>query len=121
VLAVKVCTAGSTYAEFRAKRLALETCCTANPALADAAAGRFLATLKATDLLWTRQLEHPGLPLSSGGDEWAAMLTLHPDIAAKENYTWAQRNKDADFNPENYVRLGLTLAAQQAGDLLALP
>jgi hypothetical protein len=121
VAAVKVCTQGSTYDEFRDKRMALETCYTANQSsLADEATAieRLVSVMKATDLLWDRQIKYPLVELSTSGDEWSAMLVLCPAISGKSSYTWQQRQKDADFNPENYVKLGLILVSKQCDELL---
>jgi hypothetical protein len=122
VAAMKVCTQGATYEEFRAKRLALETCYTANQsALADQADAieQMDKVMDATDLLWNWNIKYPGVELFNRGDEWNAMLVLCPAISAKENYTMYQRERDGDFNAENYVKLGLTLTSRNCDELLA--
>ncbi len=71
VAAMKVCTQGATFNEFRDKRLALETCYTANQTLLtnDATEFEHLAELmKATEILWgVSQMLGPGESLAAKG------------------------------------------------------
>ena len=108
VAAMKVCTQGSTYAEFRGKRLALETSYTANQsALADESSQieELEKVMIATDALWEWQVKFPLEELVSGKrdssfvnqgwaqDPWEAMLTISPSVAAKAGFTSEQRAK----------------------------
>ena len=125
VAAVKVCTQGATYREFREKRLALETCYTANQAaLAGVDGWRQLSDyLKATDVLWEWQNRNGGsLTLPSGnrpGDAtWEAMLVITPAVAAKQGFTYEQCAADRDFFAANYVKRGLGLVSRQCDSVL---
>ena len=128
VAAMKVCTQGATYNEFREKRLALETCYTANQtALADSSAAynHLAQVMDAIDILWnfeitwqfppTEPFIYPGVNQS----EWAAVLIINPSVAAKAGTKdIVQCENDPDFNAENYVHRGLTLISSQCDDLL---
>lgn len=132
VAAMKVCTQGSTYSEFREKRLALETSYTANQsALADEASqiDQLEKVMIATDALWEWQIKFSLHELPSGPgsgwvadgwaeDPWEAMLTISPSVAAKAGFTSEQRRKDPDFYAKNYVHRGLTMISEQCGELL---
>jgi len=132
VAAMKVCTEGTTYQEFRQKRSALETSYTANRS---ALAGKSVQideleqVMKATDTLWKFQIEFPHLKLPSGKgsgwieadwaqDPWDAMLVINPAVAAKAGFTEEQCREDNDFSANNYVRRGLTLISSKCDDLL---
>ncbi|MGD0206223.1 MAG: hypothetical protein ABSC89_01225 [Verrucomicrobiota bacterium] len=133
VAAVKVCTDGSTYEEFREKRLALETSYTANePALADKSKDfkQLLQLMKATDALWDYQIKFPEIELSAGKgsgwvahgwalDPWEAMLIIKPQVAEKADYKGEQLRNDPDFYAKNYVRRGLTLISKQCDAILS--
>lgn len=132
VAAMKICTQGATYQEFRQKRSALETSYTANRS-ALAAESRQIDQLeqvmKATDTVWKFQIElsHEELPSGKGSgwnedgwvqDPWEAMLVINPAVAAKTGFTEEQCRKDPDFSARSYVRRGLTLISGQCDDLL---
>lgn len=132
VAAVKVCTQGATYREFRDKRMILEACYAADAAVvADKSAqiGQLLATLKATDTLWGYQNRFELVPLPSGSDPewvdegwvqdpWEAMQVITPEVSLKAGSTWEQRRKDPDFFANNYVKRGLTQIARECEELL---
>jgi hypothetical protein len=132
VAAMKVCTQGATYKEFREKRLALETSYTANrSAITNQSSqiDQLLQAMKATETLWKWEVKFPlmGLPSRtvSGWTEegwplapWDAMLVINPAVAAKAGATPQQADKDPDFYAKNYVRRGLALISKQCDDLL---
>lgn len=127
VAAVKVCTTGSTYAEFREKRLALEACVAANQSvITNAEAFQHLsAVMAATDELWVEHnslashtLSDADMPIATHGHLWQALLVVNPAVAAKKNCSDYQRQIDPDFHATHGVKLGLTLIADQCEDLL---
>ena len=133
IAAMKVCTQGATYQEFRQKRSALETSCIANrSALAGESRqiDQLEQVMKATDTLWEWQIKFPHLELLPSGkgsgwieagwaeDPWEAMLVINPAVAVKAGFTEEQCRKDPDFYAKNYVRRGLTLIASQCDNLL---
>lgn len=119
---MKVCTQGTTYAEFREKRLALETYYTANrSALADQSAdiGRLIKIMRATDTIWNFEIEYPNIALPSwGGQPWPAMQDITPSVAKKYRLPIDQCERDPDFYAPNYVRRGLTEISEECDDLL---
>jgi hypothetical protein len=122
VAAMKVCTQGATYKEFREKRLALETCYTANQSALVKESGTIddlVKDMKATEVLWEWQIRYPLMELSPRGEQWRAMKTITPAVAGKADFTDEQRRKDPDFYANNYVRRGLTMVADQCDLLLA--
>lgn len=129
VAAMKICTQGATYNEFREKRLALETCYVANQAaLADESKEieHLMVVMKSTDVLWEFQIQWPHSTLSHHmGEEWDAMLIINPAVADKadptidENYNGPENYPD--FYAENYVRLGLTRISKECDELLLRP
>lgn len=125
VAAMKICTQGATYNEFREKRLALETCYVANQAaLADESKEieHLMVVMKSTDVLWEFQIQWPHSTLSHHSEEWDAMLIINPAVAEKadpvidENYNGPENYPD--FYAENYVRLGLTRISKECDELL---
>lgn len=128
VAAVKVCTQGSTYSEFREKRLELETCYAANQAVLTDEADEFKRLsgwAKDTDVLWDWSNQYPGMELPSGGDtntwigeKWGAMLIINPQVATKAGYTSEQCRHDPDFYANNYTKRGLSLISVQCDELL---
>lgn len=123
VAAVKVCTQGSTYKEFREKRLALETSYAANQsALADKAKtiDQLVLVMQATDCLWNLQIQihiqFPNfVPEESNRSELAEAMKI---IKVGSGSAWEQIKSEHDF-PDNYVRRGLTLISKQCDELLA--
>lgn len=125
VAAVKVCTQGSTYQEFREKRLALATCYTANQsAVEPSTIQNLLPLLDATDEMWawTIKWKTLELPTDNGdgtiGHPWDAMKIITPSVTLKSDFTWQQRRKDPDFYADNYVKRGLTQISDQCDELL---
>jgi hypothetical protein len=129
IAAVKVCTQDTTYQEFREKRLALETCYTANRSDLAEQSGeidQLVQAMKATDLLWDWQIQFPNVELPAGGtakdpwilERWNAMLAINPGVAAKANFTPDQCRKDPDFYAANYSKLGLLLISKDCDQLL---
>ena len=49
---------------------------------------------------------------------WSAMLDINPAVASKSDFTFEQRQNDADFKAISYVQWGLTLKANQCDVLL---
>ena len=115
IAAMKVCTQGSTYAEFREKRLALETCYTANESfLATTNTTKLLELAQAAEDLWNFDIEtqlHP-LALKSNPkyNDWAHALKT---VKLNSGLDWTQINRG------NQVQIGLTLVSRQCDDLLA--
>ncbi len=132
VAAVKVCTQGASYKEFREKRLALETSYAANQSIfADKSLDiyRLVQVMQATDSLWKWQVEFPELELHSGKgsdfvehgwvkDPWEAMLIIKPAVGAKAGFTHEQCRKDPDFYAKNYVQRGLAMISDECDNLL---
>ena len=109
VAAVKTCTHGATYSEFRAKRLELETCYTVNQsALTNQAVAIYnlLDVARVTDTIWD--------PSVNNSAATKAMRTIEhlSGVSAKEF-----DSEYKDF-PNNYVRRGLTLVSDQCDELL---
>jgi hypothetical protein len=122
VAAVKVCTQGSTYVEFRQKRLALETSYTANQsALADKtnAIDQLVLVMQATDGLWDlknqiqSQFPYYHEDVSRRHVMAEAMLVIQKDSGLSH----AELKAEGGF-PGNYVQHGLTLISSQCDDLL---
>ncbi|MGB8369477.1 MAG: hypothetical protein ACLPYZ_03370 [Limisphaerales bacterium] len=120
--AVKVCTTGSTYTEFREKRLALETSYAANQsALANETnkIDELVQVMRATDSLWSLSVQMQAefldfvFPESRRSEMAEAMKTIKDG----SGYTWAELKSQGDF-PRNYVRLGLSQISSQCDDLL---
>ena len=123
VAAVKVCTDGSTYKEFRERKLALETCFTANQSVLSGESKEIehlVKLMEATDILWDLrnqiqiQFTH-FVPDESKKSEWAQAMAI-----IKEGTTWEQMKVEHD-SPNNYVRRGLTLISKQCDELLLRP
>jgi hypothetical protein len=122
--AVKVCTTGSTYSEFREKRQALEACYAANQSALQGAAKihELCETMDATDVIWAftavRRLDLAHVDV--GSVEWNAMVFLNPNIVAKKDYSFDEREDDParDFNANTYVHLGLSNISILCDDLL---
>ncbi len=139
VAAVKVCTESTTYTEFREKRLALETCYTANQAMLTndvTEFDRLSELMKATDILWAFKIRFPSEALLEWAaapdgiwkpqlgdadfvDCWDAMVVITPEVEAKADFTSEQREHDSDFYANNYVRRGLTQIGEQCDAILA--
>ncbi|MGA3283222.1 MAG: hypothetical protein ABSD57_02030 [Verrucomicrobiota bacterium] len=131
VAAMKVCTQNATYAEFREKRMALETCYTANQAALNHEAIAFAElarVMDATDILWNQQIQHPddteagviAQIITVGSPAWDAAITISPEVKNKAGFTYEQREHDPDFYAPNYVRRGLTRISKQCDELLAV-
>lgn len=122
VAAVKVCTQGATYQEFREKWLALETCYTINQtALTNesAAINQLLTIGNATDTLWNEQvqLQNPGfVPKHESRGKPSAGTKAMRTIEDCSGETVKQLESDGGF--DNYVRHGLALISSQCDDLL---
>ena len=129
VAAMKVCVAGATYNEFREKRLALETCYTANQSLLTNDATEFNhldEVMQATETLWNYQTINPYGTLVTKRLEqdgyfayWDAMLVITPDVIAKSGFTYEQCQADLDFSIKNEVQRGLTQIAKQCDAILS--
>ena len=118
IAAMKVCTQGSTYEEFREKRMALETYRAAHPDLATPAFNDLSDTMTATDTLWYFSIQHPTRRVeddTSTGD--AAPKLLNKAINA--TLKGAQIHiPNGDMRASNYAQLGLTLISIQCDELL---
>jgi hypothetical protein len=111
VAAMKVCTQGAIYTEFREKRLALETCFTANQSALNREAAAFTElarAMDATDILWDYKIQHSEDPpfgfflYHPSRSVWDAMLIISPAVKAKANFTAEQCERDRDFYAPNY-------------------
>jgi hypothetical protein len=120
VAAMKVCAQGSTYEEFREKRLALETCCAAHTELPTPAFNELSDTMTATDTMWYFSIQHPTRRVeddTSTGD--AAPKLLNKAINAQlKGHAMPHIPDGMDMQAANYVQFGLTLIAIQCDDLL---
>ena len=122
IAAVKVCTQGATYAEFRDKSLALETIYAANQStLTDKSkdVDQLVRTMKATDSLWSLQMQIESqfpnfVPDESRGQEMAQAMLI---IQKASHLTHAQIKADGNYF-SGYVQHGLTLISSQCDDLL---
>jgi hypothetical protein len=122
VAAMKVCTQGATYAEFREKSLALEACYTANESvLVDKSKdiNQLVQVMKATDILWDLnnqiQSQFPNfVPDESKKSEEATAMKI---IKEGSGYTYAQIKSEGGF-PNNYVQHGLALISSLCDNLL---
>jgi hypothetical protein len=128
VAALKVCTQGATYKEFREKRLALETCFTANRSALNREAAAFedlARVMDAADLLWDYKIQHSENPpfgfllYRPASSVWGAMLAISPTVGAKAGFTAEQCERDRDFYAPNYIKWGLSLVSTQCDKLLA--
>lgn len=114
IAAIKVCTEGTTYDEFRQRELECETTYEINkPRLAsfDTDLRRLIALLKALDLCWgfysKDEMANGYGPLSPSWPGFLdAMKLIHPAITNKLNIP-ADWDKDPDFYCKNYVHWGL--------------
>jgi hypothetical protein len=122
VAAMKVCTQGSTYSEFRQKRLALETSYTANQsAIADQtnAIDHLVLVMQATDGLWDlknqiqSQFPYYNEDVSRRHEMAEDMLIIQKG----SGLTHGEIKAEGGF-PGNYVQHGLTLISSQCDDLL---
>jgi hypothetical protein len=128
VAAMKVCTQGANYNEFHEKRLALETCFTANQSALNHEAAAFtelVRAMDATDILWDYKIQHSENPpfgfllYHPSSSVWDAMLIISPTVQAKANLTAEQCERDRDFYAPNYIPKGLTMVSAQCDKLLA--
>ncbi len=127
IAAVKVCTKGSTYAEFRMRQLALETCYEANKRYLTTIGDDFarLSTLmRACDHCWSRAQQgelammFPGTNGVGRLEDLNAMEILNPSIRNKLNLDLDNQLKDPDFYPSTYVRRALGLIDEQCDSVL---
>ena len=122
VAAVKVCTQGATYREFREKELALATSYAANQsALADKtnAISQLVLVMQATDCMWDLknqiQAQFPYFhPDESRKYEMAMAIKT---IAKGSGLTYDQIKAEGGY-PNNYIQHGLTLISSECDDLL---
>lgn len=120
--AMKVCTRGSTYAEFRKQRLAIETCYEVNKPFLTGVADEFQelsALMQACDTVFPSAVRYSEIPVSPGDRElWKAMVTLNPPLAAKTNLSYAEMQKDHDFFKDIAVRRALTMIDERCDNLI---
>lgn len=114
--AVRVCTKGATYTEFRKQRLAVETCYGANKghlSAFDQDFRRLSALMEASDICWQREIRFPTLAMNPSTatqyaqDQLNAMQVIYPSITNKLGLDFNQREKDPMFYARNYVHIGL--------------
>jgi len=122
VAAMKVCTQGSTYSEFRQKRLALETYYTANQsALADNknAIDQLVLVMQATDGLWDLKNQIQSQFPYYHEDVSRSREMAHDMVIIQKGsgLSHAEIKADGGF-PGNYVQHGLTLISSQCDDFL---
>ena len=131
---MKVSTTSATYQEFREKRLALETCYSANQNALAVTAGSFDCLdqlMKATDELWSMDIyiktqfpeqfhAEPNLNFFAEPAMKSAWSKDMETILFVSTYTQEQMKSFGSF-PNNYVRVGLTLISHQCDVLLQTP
>ena len=127
VAAIKICTQGSTYSEFRQAELDLRTSYEVNKANLENIHDKFSVLdecMAATDTCWSYSISDPKTPCFPAADWqgklWKSLQFLSPVIAKKSKYNLGQIEADPDFFPKNYVQTGLTKVSSQAEDLLNL-
>jgi hypothetical protein len=124
VAAMEVCVANTSYIEFREKKQALETCYIANQSSLMNEADAFhqlVKVMEATDLIWEFQIQWPHVSLGRHPvEQWNAMLIINPAVAETTEPRFDENYEPLpDFDPEYYVRRGLTLISKQCDQLLA--
>jgi len=114
IAALNVASAGSTYAEFRERRLAVETCYAANQSLLPAQQSDFTGLsflLAACDTCWRKSQ----LSIAAGDthflytpEERNALVIINPAVSNKLNLPVARRFSDPDFDATYNTKLALT-------------
>jgi hypothetical protein len=118
VAALSVRTRGSTYEEYRQSRLSLETIYEANKSYltdVDLPFAYLILVTSSTEYCWNYSIQNPEIPLPLIKDKQGiiAACVLRPSITNKLDYTFDQRMNDKDFNPGNFIRLGLSKTQDQ--------
>lgn len=130
VAAIKVCTTGSTYSEFRSRRLALEIVFSSNEkSLTDTDKFYFSSLsklLQAIDVLWVYKQNWKFYPMAPFMDpdlapiEWPSMLVINPSapetVSKLKHFTDRQNSPELDV--ENNIRIGLSLVSMQCDLIL---
>jgi hypothetical protein len=125
IAAIKVCTEGTTYDEFRQRELAFEIAYEANkPMLSrfDADIQQLLALDKACDLCWFESINYGGqedIISPNWTGSLAAMKLIHPAITNELNLPVEQWGTVPDFYGKNYIQWGLAKINLQCESLLA--
>jgi len=124
VAALKVCTSGSTYAEFRDKWMALETCYTANQNLLkedETQMQSLIALARAVDNIWNINNQINADPAafvsSRHHGDWTDSLNVVENFASPSQVTFL-KTASRDKFPEDYIQTGLTLISNQCDELL---
>lgn len=118
--AMKVGTRNMTYQEFRAQRLALETCFEVHRAQLPWAANQFAQLQRV--LADCDTVFHASLDLGfvrPDHSAWPALTRLNPRLAAKRGFSDDARENDPDFRFSHSVRLALTQTAALCDQLAA--
>ncbi|MDE2105436.1 MAG: hypothetical protein KGL39_49875 [Patescibacteria group bacterium] len=116
IAAMKVCTEGSTYAEFREKRMALETCYAANQSILQVDTSELFKAVDATDKIWNFSIKFPNLTVDYDSSSAAPELINMAINATKKGF----QVPTPTSTTLSYVQLGLTLISIQCDDLLSL-
>lgn len=122
IAAMKICTQDATYQEFRDKRLAVDTCYTANQSALAGQSNSIASlseTMRATDVLWNLQIQMQADFPNYYPDDSQKFENVNAMKIIKEvsGFTWPQLKEEHDF-PHNYVVHGLTAISSQCDDLL---
>ena len=131
IAALKICTQGSTYSEFRQRKLDLETCYESNrPQLSTSSneIEHLTQLADACDHCWSEYISGKLIwnsdgvlllfPYKGNQGNLDAMKIITPSITNKLAYTTDEMEKDPDFYAKNYVRRGLAMINLQCDDLL---
>lgn len=111
--AMQVCTKGSTYNEFRQRRMELEACYVANRSvlqeifIVKALYSNLLNEMEATDHCWRLYQQNDDARLSPEGRDWDAMLILNPGLK-EESGEQAKLRKQKPAYAATYLKQGLS-------------